>query len=126
VPWTPLGELTALPDLLAGFWGEKRKEKREGKGKGGILCSCNFSLGKTLPSEAIDRHASVGVLGVVLVEERCLEDAGEEDDLVACRRVVGVDRRRSCGPAAATEYAVTQKKGTTFLLSINLLTCNVI
>jgi len=28
----------------------KRKErgKRGGKGKGGILCSCDFSLGKTL------------------------------------------------------------------------------
>ena len=51
----PAGELTHL----AGFWekgkgreerkGKGGEERRMGKGKGGNLCSCDCSLGKTLP-----------------------------------------------------------------------------
>jgi len=50
------------------------------------------------------------LLWVFFVEEGRLQDAGEEDDLVACRRVVSVDGRRSSCPAAAatatTDYLI--------------------
>jgi len=36
MPWTPLGELTAPPDILVGFGGEieKRKGRKMERGKG--------------------------------------------------------------------------------------------
>jgi len=62
MPWTFAGGANNAPsDLLALFWGEERaggweewrrhregREEEKWKGKGGILCSCDFSLGKTL------------------------------------------------------------------------------
>lgn len=45
------------------------------------------------------------LLWVFFIEEGRLQDAGEEDNLVACRHVVSVDRRRSRGPAAAASHS---------------------
>ena len=54
------------------------------------------------------RTGAFVLLRIFFVEERRLQDAGEEDNLVACRHVVSVDGRRSrCPAAAATAVATT-------------------